>query len=244
MTARASEWRKLLDKALPALDHVFGAQPEKTDSPDWTLGGGTAIAIQIDHRISYDIDIFVPGTALRNFVPANNPASRGISERFQWPGHYLKFELDEGEIDFLSPPLQTEPGFEWARYGDRRIALETPEEVIIKKIRYRSAKFTPRDVYDLAAVSQERTALATIMSEETSDALPRLKESLRILESRGGTDLSSYVTPTAKGRAILHDAFRVAKATVGEAMGMADRTSRQTSHDPRRFPPPDRGIGD
>ena len=119
MTARASEWRKLLDKALPALDHVFGAQPEKTDSPDWTLGGGTAIAIQIDHRISYDIDIFVPGTALRNFVPANNPASRGISERFQWPGHYLKFELDEGEIDFLSPPLQTEPGFEWARYGDR-----------------------------------------------------------------------------------------------------------------------------
>ena len=82
------------------------------------------------------------------------------------------------------------------------------------------------------------------MSEETSDALPRLKESLRVLEAKGGTDLSPYVTPTAKGRAILPEAFRVAKATIGEAMGMADRASRHTSRDPRRFPPPDRGIGD
>ena len=116
--------------------------------------------------------------------------------------------------------------------------------MIIKKIRYRSAKFTPRDVYDLAAVTQERPALARIMAEETADALPRLQESLRVLEAKGGTDLTPYVNPTAKGRKILPDAFRIAKATVGEAMGMADRASRQISRDPRRFPPPDHGIGD
>ena len=34
-----------------------------------------------------------------------------MSDVYQWPGHYLKFELPNGEIDFLSPPLQTEPGF-------------------------------------------------------------------------------------------------------------------------------------
>lgn len=243
MTAKPSEWQKLLDEALPALDHVFGTKKQGGGAPDWTLGGGTAIAIQIDHRISYDVDIFVAGTALRNFIPANNPASAKISDKFQWPGHYLKFELDAGEIDFLSPPLQTEPGFTWAKYGDRRIAIETPEEVIIKKIRFRSTRFTPRDVYDLAAVAKERAGLATIMAQETADALPRLQESIRVLEAKG-VDISRYVNVTEKGEAILPDAFRFAKATISEATEIGRNFSQGGSIDPRRFPPPDHGIGD
>lgn len=243
MTARPSEWQKLLDKALPALDHVFGARNESGGAPAWTLGGGTAIAIQLNHRISYDVDIFVPGTALKRFAPANNPASAMISDKFQWPGHYLKFELESGEIDFLSPPLQTEPGFFWATYRDRQIALETPEEVIIKKIRFRSVKFTPRDVYDLAAVAQERSGLAKLMAKETADALPRLQESIRVLEAKG-VDVSRYVNPTEKGEALLSRAFQIAKATVHEASEVARHRSQGGSIDPRRFPPPVRGIGD
>ena len=62
----------------------------------------------------------------------------------------MKFERPEGEIDFLSVPLQTEPGFTARPYRDRQIAVETLTEVIVKKIRFRSARFTARDVYDLA----------------------------------------------------------------------------------------------
>lgn len=43
--------------ALPALDHVFGRKDPDGD-PDWTLGGGTAIAIALDHRVSFDVDVF------------------------------------------------------------------------------------------------------------------------------------------------------------------------------------------
>ena len=59
------------------------------------------------------------------------------------------------------------PGFAWKDILGRRIAIETPEEVIIKKIRYRSEKFTARDAFDLAAVAQARPVLATIIAEET-----------------------------------------------------------------------------
>ena len=45
-----SDWRSLLKLVLPALD----------DSPykdDWTLGGGTGLAVHYNHRISYDIGL-------------------------------------------------------------------------------------------------------------------------------------------------------------------------------------------
>ena len=143
--------------------------------PDWTLGGGTAIALRIAHRLSDDIDIFVPSKPLRAFTPTYNPGSRAISDRFQWPGHYLKFECEGGEVDFLSPHLQTDPGFTWERYRDRDVALETLEEVIVKKIRFRSARFTARDLFDLAAVARATPAIVNVLASEVADALPRLE---------------------------------------------------------------------
>lgn len=169
-------WEELLQKALPALDHVFPpASFDRNRRPAWTLGGGTAIALRIAHRLSDDIDIFVPSQPLKAFTPAKNPGSRAISDRFQWPGHYLRFECKGGEIDFLSPHLQTDPGFTWERYRDRDVALETLEEVIVKKIRFRSARFTARDVFDLAAVARAAPAIAEVLAAEVADALPRLK---------------------------------------------------------------------
>jgi hypothetical protein len=53
-------WRLLLDRALPALDHVFLDQPETEVRPRWTIGSSAAIALRIGHRLSDDIDLFVP----------------------------------------------------------------------------------------------------------------------------------------------------------------------------------------
>ena len=71
--------RNLLNLALPVLDHVFGALTDQNAKPPWTLGGGTAIALWIDHRISYDVDLFVPGVALKLFTPVHNPFTARIS---------------------------------------------------------------------------------------------------------------------------------------------------------------------
>lgn len=211
-------WDELLQKALPALDHVFPpASFNRNRRPDWTLGGGTAIALRIAHRLSDDIDIFAPSKPLRAFTPGNNPGSRAISDRFQWPGHYLKFQCEAGEVDFLSPHLQTDPGFTWERYRDRDVALETLEEVIVKKVRFRSARFTARDVFDLAAVARATPAIVDVLASEVADALPRLKA---VLQARSGTQdvLRSELRPTKEFEDLLatahDDAIRIVEAAL------------------------------
>lgn len=213
----SSKWADLLDLALPAIDYVFRDRPQG-DKPLWTIGGGTALALQIDHRESNDIGIFVPGTKLKLFTPNANPEARKISRSYQWPGFYLKFELDFGEIDFLSPGLLTNPGFGWMDYGGRQIALETPEEVIIKEIRYRAEKFKLRDAFDLACTAMARPNLVDVLVEETPDALPRLLDALRYLEGLGAEKLSAAVVPTIFGNTVLPRTFGVALSLVELAL--------------------------
>ena len=56
---RQSQWLHLLDLAIVAIDTLEGKYA-------WSLGGGTALALRIDHRVSFDIDLFFPdATALR-----------------------------------------------------------------------------------------------------------------------------------------------------------------------------------
>lgn len=225
MTAASSRWRDLLGLALPVLDHVFERQTTIVD-PDWTLGGGTAIAIELSHRVSFDIDIFLQRGKLKALTPASNPAARLISERYQWPGHYLKYQRPEGEIDFLSAVLQTEPGFVEYDFNGRPIAIETPEEVVVKKVRYRSERFTARDAFDLAAVASARTDLASVLADEVPDALGRLSESLRLIESRGLDAVEQAIVLTPYGRSILGGTFEITKATVAQALQiLADQVS-------------------
>ena len=220
MNAGASRWRDLLALALPALEYVFGSKGS-TEDPDWTLGGGTAIAIALDHRVSFDIDIFLQRGRLKAFIPAENPASRLISDRFQWPGHYLKFERPEGEVDFLSAVLQTDPGFRVQEIDGHQVAVELPEEVIVKKIRFRSERFTARDAFDLAAVAKTKSDLAAILAREVPDALPRLSESLRILEARGPEPLIKAIVPTVFGSALIPEVYEVAKTVVADSLRLA-----------------------
>jgi hypothetical protein len=220
MVAARSDWGKLLDTALPALDYVFGP-PDQTRKPDWTLGGGTAIMLAINHRLSHDIDIFVAGISLKAFTPWMNPAARTISDRFQWPGHYLKFERPDGEIDFLSAPLQTDPGFAWQTLRGRPVALETPEEVIVKKVRYRSEQFKARDAFDLAAVGAALPGLAQILAAEVPDALPRLADAIRVLSARGEAPLRAAVMPLGAGVNMLPTVYAEASRIVARATELA-----------------------
>lgn len=211
-------WDELLQRALPALDHVFPpASFDRDRRPDWTLGGGTAIALRIAHRLSDDIEIFVPSKPLRAFTPTHNPRSRAISDRFQWPGHYLKFECEGGEVDFLSPHLQTDPGFTWEAYRNRDVALETLEEVIVKRIRFRSARFTARDIFDLAAVARATPAIVDVLASEVADALPRLKAALQA-RPESPDSLRNELRPTKEFEdllAVAHvDAIRIVDAAI------------------------------
>jgi hypothetical protein len=224
-----SSWAALLDRALPALDHVFGAgsSPIKADhpeEPDWTLGGGTAIALRIGHRISKDVDLFVRASVKR-FSPAANPAAAAISPRFRYPGHYVKFELPDGEIDFLSPSLLTTPGYTAETFKGRAVALETLDEVIVKKVRFRSSQFTARDIFDLAAVARRSKTITMTLASECYDLLPQLKG---IIEARkaAGLSLHGAIRALAPFQDLLDAAPEEALRLVDEASDLARNTFR------------------
>jgi len=127
--------------------------------PQWSFGGGTALMLQINHRESHDIDLFLNDPQILPFL---NPEIQEIQLE-QRPDSYdsdgngiLKLAYqDLGEIDFIcAPSIVNEPTVQREVRG-RIVALETPAEIIAKKVYFRGWNFQPRDMFDLAAVSEQ-----------------------------------------------------------------------------------------
>jgi hypothetical protein len=67
---RTSDWQALLNDALRLLDTLGG-------NVTWSFGGGTALAVAYEHRVSYDVDIFLSSAdAVTALAPYQNPATR------------------------------------------------------------------------------------------------------------------------------------------------------------------------
>jgi len=153
---RPSDWPRLFAIACDLLDQVdknSGGYPF-----EWSFGGGTAMMIQIGHRESHDIDIFIDDPQLLGFLdPAKadivfreRPASYdGDAARFQ------KFAFaDLGEIDFIVSGHLTATPFESREIEARTVKLETIPEIITKKVYFRGSDITPRDIFDIAAAAR------------------------------------------------------------------------------------------
>lgn len=191
-------WPRLLTDVLPALD----ASPW---ADRWILGGGTALAIQIDHRRSDDIDIFfenVGGSPLLHFAPPNNPRTRAICDRWQFPGHYVKLERTDGEIDFLSTePLSPHP-YTSATVLGRAIRLHTPTEIIAKKLVHRASLLKARDVFDLLATAHAGVLDIQFISTTPLIDRPKLRDSMLDLRTTYPQQISALdVTPTYRSLA-------------------------------------------
>src|SRR5690606_40060537 len=98
-----SHWKELLSATIEAIYSV------SEDQSVWSFGGGTSLAIDLEHRISYDIEGAVDSASLiKKLVPDINPVTRSISWNellqradFVWPGSLLTFKIaGKGEIDF------------------------------------------------------------------------------------------------------------------------------------------------
>lgn len=115
------------------------------------------------HRLSKDIDIFVPDPKYLGFVsPRLSDVAESVTHDYvEGPG-YIKLLRPEGEIDFVaSPNLTREPHEEWELLG-RRIRVETSAEIAAKKLWHRGDRATARDLFDLALViEREPESLAS-----------------------------------------------------------------------------------
>jgi hypothetical protein len=149
------------------------------------LGGGTALMLQIDHRESHDIDLFLDDPQVMPFL---NPETQGYSldhnpDGYEGDGsHVLKLTFgDIGEIDFICCASITERPANKTIVRGRDVLLETPAEIVAKKIYYRGSRLQPRDMFDLAAVV-EREGEAYVMTALRQCGPERCEAALRVAD--------------------------------------------------------------
>jgi len=165
-----SDWRRLFRIAQHLIEQVNCGE---RIIDDWTLGGGTAMMLQIDHRESHDIDIFLADPQL---LPFFNPATHDFKFEVM-PNDYngdgssfLKLAFEKiGEIDFIVAQALTNDPVNRTEVEGVPVLLETVPEIITKKIFHRGATIKPRDIFDIAAS-------ATVCREEIVNALQQYPE--------------------------------------------------------------------
>jgi hypothetical protein len=115
--------------------------------------------LQIDHRESHDVDIFLSDPQLLALL---DPQKRDFQFEIQPAGYegdgssFQRFAFKNvGEIDFIVGHVMTTSPTIQAVIEDEAILLETIPEIITKKIYYRGSSIKPRDIFDIAAAGEQ-----------------------------------------------------------------------------------------
>lgn len=208
---RPSDWERLFRIACSLIDQVNGSGPI---IDHWTLGGGTAMMLRIGHRESRDVDIFFHDPQYLGFL---NPETRDFvfesmpSDTGGDGSRFLKFAFgDLGEIDFIvAPELTDEPATEREIAGVP-ILLETVPEIVTKKVYFRGASITPRDIFDLAVAGG-------VCGDEVLNALKQYPEQVESTLSRIEQLNPEFVYNAISQLMILDNFKDIARSSLEEA---------------------------
>lgn len=113
--------------------------------------------IQIDHRESHDVDLFLPDPQLLPFLDPQKHDFRFEISPTGYGGDgtgFMKISFSKGEVDFIVGHEMTESPTNIRDIEGVRTCLETIPEIITKKVVYRGKSFKPRDIFDMAAASE------------------------------------------------------------------------------------------
>lgn len=177
-----SNWRLLLSRTVTGLEQL---QQQGQTAPEWVLGGGTALMLHANHRLSKDIDAFIDDPQYLGII---SPKVTEVWNCRTWDetAHYLKLIYAEGEIDFIvSGPLSGlgSDTFEIDLTdlpAARKVSVqaEHPAEIALKKMHYRPTMLKPRDIFDIAVVNSiDHDALVrnlSVISDKKSALITRL----------------------------------------------------------------------
>jgi hypothetical protein len=172
-------WQSLFRHALKLIDEI---RTHGTANPFWTFGGGTVLMLRYGHRLSRDIDIFVPNPQYLGYVnPRISDAAAEITSEYEEHAQFVKLLLPDGEIDFVVSRNLTDPGYDEWTLMDRHVKVETAAEIVAKKMWHRGDRPTARDLFDLALViERDPDALMT-----AAEFLVRHRETfLRLVDER------------------------------------------------------------
>jgi hypothetical protein len=178
-------WQQLFQITCRLIDQV---NEQRNLIDYWTLGGGTALMLQIGHRDSHDVDIFLDDPQLLPFLdPAKCDFKFAIEpSAYQSDGTgSLKIVFEGlGEIDFIASATMTNQPVIMKEILGRRTMLETIPEIIAKKVFYRGAMITPRDIFDIAAAARDHRASIVTSLREYKPKVERTIKQIKHSSSR------------------------------------------------------------
>jgi hypothetical protein len=146
-------WEGLFQHALRLVDEIHA---RGTRHLYWTFGGGTALMRKYKHRLSKDIDIFVPDPQALNYVtPRLSQLAEDLAVHYEETNDFIKLFLPEGEIDFVASPNLTENPYVEEEIFGRKVRVETGAEIVAKKFFHRGNRLLARDLFDIALVAEK-----------------------------------------------------------------------------------------
>lgn len=210
----ASHWRELLASAVALVED--SALPRHVA---WSWGGGTRLAQLYDHRVSYDIDIFITDVqALLWLSPRVNDAAARLTDDYVESSESVKLSTSRGDIDFIAAPVLTSPGALPIEIGGRAIDAQTAEEVLAKKLQFRGHSLAVRDVFDLAVMLRvDRGAVDAALNACSPRALAQATARLRLMLPSLTDQLEQSVRPKPRFERLITEAPLILEQWLGEA---------------------------
>lgn len=151
--ANEKTWEGLFQNALRLVNEI---QTHGSRHLYWTFGGGTVLMRKYRHRLSKDIDIFVPDPQALNYVnPRLSEVAEDMSMHYDEANCFIKLYLPEGEIDFVASPNLTERPYVDEKIFGMTVHVETAAEIVAKKFYHRGNRLLARDMFDFALVAEK-----------------------------------------------------------------------------------------
>ena len=148
--ARPGPWQALFVHAQLLMDEMC---VRTHADAHWTFGGGTVLMLRHRHRMSRDIDLFVPDPQYLGFVnPRLSDLAAGLCRDYVEAADYIKLVCHGGEIDIVVGSNLTANPWTLETINGRPVRVETDVEIVAKKMWHRGNRATARDLFDLALV--------------------------------------------------------------------------------------------
>ena len=217
---RPSEWRRLFRTAVDLIDQLT----ENAGGYDfeWSFGGGTAMMIQIGHRDSHDIDIFLDDPQLLGFLDPSRSRLHFDLVLSDYQGDGLRFQKfafeNVGEIDFIVSGALTPTPFEMHEVEGRAVRLETIPEIITKKVYYRGPEAKPRDIFDIAAAARLELGAVVDALRAFPEQVARTRERLEKLNPEFVARAVAQLMIMPDYKASAPDSLDAALAVLDEAL--------------------------
>lgn len=145
----------------------------------FTLVGGTALSVQIEHRLSEDLDFMLDGefldsNSIKKFVDKIFRGSYKLIK--QDNDHQLDFIINEVKVTFFTSSAVSIP-FQVKEYSKRfgNVNIASPLIISILKLNAIAQRNTIRDYYDLYFIAKNIVPLKTIF-DKSRELLPNIAD--------------------------------------------------------------------